>query len=75
VLEAVYALPEEYRTAVLLSDLESLPYGEIADIMDVPVGTVKSRIFRGRRQLQERLYDYAGEMGYIAQGTPEGDER
>jgi RNA polymerase sigma-70 factor (ECF subfamily) len=75
VLQAVDALPEEYRTAVLLSDLEGLPYVEIADIMEVPVGTVKSRIFRGRKQLQDRLYDYAVEMGYIAPETPEGDER
>ena len=51
--------------AVVLSDLEGLPYNEIAEFMNVPVGTVKSRLFRGRRQLQERLYDYAVEMGYI----------
>jgi RNA polymerase sigma-70 factor, ECF subfamily len=68
VLEAVDALPEEYRTAVILSDLEGLPYAEIAGIMEVPVGTVKSRIFRGRRQLQKRLYEYAVEMGYLTPG-------
>lgn len=68
VLAAVDDLPEEYRTAVVLSDLEGLSYGEIARIMDVPVGTVKSRIFRGRRQLQERLYSYAVEMGYLRPG-------
>lgn len=65
ILRAIDALPEEYRTAVVLSDLEGLPYGEIAELMGVPVGTVKSRLFRGRRQLQQVLYEYAVEMGYI----------
>ncbi len=65
VLAAIDALPEEYRTAVVLSDLEGLGYGEIGELMDVPVGTVKSRLFRGRRQLQKVLYDYAVEMGYL----------
>ena len=66
VLSAIDALPEEYRTAVVLSDIEGLPYGEIARLMDVPVGTVKSRLFRGRRLLQRKLYEYALSMGYIA---------
>lgn len=65
VLDAIDALPEEYRTAVVLSDLEGLTYQEIADLMEIPVGTVKSRLFRGRRILQQRLYEYAVEMGYI----------
>lgn len=65
ILHALDELPEEYRTAVVLSDLEGLPYNEIALIMEVPVGTVKSRLFRGRRRLQDRLYEYAVSMGYI----------
>ncbi len=65
VVEAIGDLPEEYRTAVVLSDIEGLPYAEIAELMEVPVGTVKSRLFRGRRQLQEVLYEYALEQGYI----------
>jgi len=69
IVEAIDSLPEEYRTAVVLSDLEGLPYAEIAELMDVPVGTVKSRLFRGRRQLQKVLYDYAVEMGYISPRT------
>ena len=69
IVEAIQSLPEEYRTAVVLSDLEGLPYAEIAELMEVPVGTVKSRLFRGRRQLQQVLYDYAVEMGYIAART------
>jgi RNA polymerase sigma-70 factor (ECF subfamily) len=66
ILRAIDELPEEYRSAVVLSDLEGLSYDEIAELMEVPVGTVKSRLFRGRRRLQEALYDYAVEMGYLA---------
>ena len=69
IIEAIGDLPEEYRTAVVLSDLEGLPYAEIAELMEVPVGTVKSRLFRGRRQLQRVLYEYAVEMGYIPAGA------
>ncbi len=66
ILEAIDDLPNEYRMAVILSDLEDLSYNEIAEIMEIPVGTVKSRLFRGRRQLQKRLHGYAVEMGYIS---------
>ncbi len=69
IIDAINDLPEEYRTAVVLSDVEGLPYAEIAELMGVPVGTVKSRLFRGRRQLQKVLYDYAVEMGYIEART------
>ena len=69
IMEAIAALPEEYRTAVFLSDVEGLSYAEIAEMVDVPVGTVKSRLFRGRRRLQEVLYEHAVEMGYIARST------
>ena len=73
IMQAIDDLPEEYRMAVVLSDLEGLPYADIAELMEVPVGTVKSRLFWGRRQLQNVLYDYAVEMGYIAART-ETDE-
>ena len=66
VFEAIDQLPEEYRMAVVLSDLEDLSYGEVAEVLEIPVGTVKSRLFRGRRQLQRQLYQYALEMGYIS---------
>jgi RNA polymerase sigma-70 factor (ECF subfamily) len=66
IVEAIADLPEEYRSAVMLSDVEGLPYAEIAETLGVPVGTVKSRLFRGRRRLQEVLYEHAVEMGYIA---------
>jgi RNA polymerase sigma-70 factor (ECF subfamily) len=65
ILEAIEELPEEYRMAVVLSDVEGLPYAEIAEMLEVPVGTVKSRLFRGRRRLQEKLFDHAVEMGYL----------
>lgn len=66
ILAAIDELPHEYRIAVVLSDLEDLSYNEIAEVMEIPVGTVKSRLFRGRRQLQKRLHGYAVEMGYIS---------
>jgi RNA polymerase sigma-70 factor (ECF subfamily) len=69
IVQAIEELPEEYRTAVVLSDVEGLPYAEIAQLMEVPVGTVKSRLFRGRRQLQQVLYDYAVEQGYVPART------
>lgn len=65
VRRAIDELPEEFRTPVVLSDVEGLSYAEIAQVMGLPVGTVKSRLFRGRRRLQRRLYEYAVEMGYI----------
>ena len=65
VLEAVDVLPPEFREVLVLSDVEGLRYAEIAEALQVPVGTVKSRLFRARRLLQARLYAYAVEMGYI----------
>lgn len=62
---AIAQLPAEYREAVLLSDLHGLRYAEIAEKLAVPEGTVKSRLFRGRRLLQKELRGYATEMGYI----------
>lgn len=65
ILAAIDELPQEFRDVVVLSDLEGLAYAEIAQVLDIPVGTVKSRLFRGRRQLQEKLYAYAVDQGYI----------
>ena len=59
VKEALEALPEQFRMAVLLADVEGFSYKEIAEILDVPIGTVMSRIHRGRKQLQKRLWEYA----------------
>ncbi len=65
VLEAIDALPEEFREVLVLSDVENMSYAEIAKVLDRPIGTVKSRLFRARRQLQKALYDHAVEMGYL----------
>jgi RNA polymerase sigma-70 factor (ECF subfamily) len=59
VKEALEAIPEQFRMAVILADIEGFSYKEIAEILDVPIGTVMSRIHRGRRALQKRLWDYA----------------
>jgi len=65
VKQALEALPEQFRIAVLLADVEGFSYKEIAKITDVPVGTVMSRLHRGRKQLQARLLDYAQERGLV----------
>jgi RNA polymerase sigma-70 factor (ECF subfamily) len=65
ITRAIDALPEEYRSAVVLSDVQGLRYAEIADVLRIPEGTVKSRLFRGRRILQKKLAGYAVDMGYI----------
>lgn len=65
VLEQIDTIPTEFREVVLLSDLEGLSYAEIAELLSVPLGTVKSRLFRGRKLLQTVLYDYALEEGII----------
>jgi RNA polymerase sigma-70 factor (ECF subfamily) len=69
VLRAIDQLPEVFRETLVLSDVEGMSYQEIAGILEVPIGTVKSRLFRARQLLQTKLYDYAVEMGYI-KGSP-----
>lgn len=66
VKHAVEELPEQYRMAVLLSDVEGFSYKETADILDVPIGTVMSRLHRGRKALQKALFDYARENGMLS---------
>ncbi len=73
ILTAIGELQEEYRTAVVLSDVDGLSYQEISEVMDVPVGTVKSRLFRGRRQLQQKLYDYALAEGFLSSRASGGE--
>lgn len=58
-------LPPDYRMVVILADLEGFSYKEIADILEVPVGTVMSRLYRGRRLLEAAMLDFAREHGYI----------
>lgn len=63
VKEAIEALPEQFRVTVLLADVEGFSYKEIAEILDVPIGTVMSRLHRGRKALQKALYEFAASRG------------
>ncbi|HTA18459.1 MAG TPA: sigma-70 family RNA polymerase sigma factor, partial [Polyangia bacterium] len=67
--KALSALPSDFRMAVILADLEDFSYKEIAEIMECPAGTVMSRLYRGRKMLQQALYGYAVEQGIIKAGS------
>ena len=70
VKEAMDGLPTDYRMAVVLADLEKFSYKEIAEILEVPVGTVMSRLYRGRKLLEEAMLKYARDHGYIRSREP-----
>jgi RNA polymerase sigma-70 factor, ECF subfamily len=72
VKDALESLPDTFRMAVLLADVEGFAYKEIAEILDIPIGTVMSRLHRGRKALQKRLYDFAVERGLV--GRSEEDD-
>ena len=63
---ALESLPEQFRMAVLLADVEGFAYKEIAEILDIPIGTVMSRLHRGRKGLQKKLYEFAVDRGLVA---------
>lgn len=63
--QALSALPEEYRAVASLYFVEDFAYQEIADVLDIPLGTVRSRLHRGRRMLQKKLWDAAVEHGIV----------
>jgi RNA polymerase sigma-70 factor (ECF subfamily) len=63
--KAIAKLPEDFRTVIILNDIEGFTYEEIADFVDIPVGTVRSRLHRARKMLYSQLYDYAKEKGFL----------
>jgi RNA polymerase sigma-70 factor, ECF subfamily len=64
IIKALESLPDQYRIVVTLCELESQSYQEAAEILNLPIGTVRSRLFRGRSILQKRLWNWAKEKGY-----------
>ena len=73
VKDALEELPENFRLPVLLADVEGFAYKEIAEMLEIPVGTVMSRLHRGRKQMHKLLYDFASERGLIASSVSHTD--
>lgn len=75
VTNALQSLPEDFRTVVILCDIEGFTYEEIADFIEAPIGTVRSRLHRGRKMLQKKLFEYARAKGYVTnQSAPAADD-
>ncbi|MGE0306701.1 MAG: sigma factor-like helix-turn-helix DNA-binding protein, partial [Acidimicrobiia bacterium] len=66
VKQALEALPDNFRMPVLLADVEGFSYKEIAEILDIPIGTVMSRLHRGRKAMQKQLWDFATQRGLVS---------
>ena len=71
VVSAMETLDEEFRTIIILSDLEQLTYEEISDILDIPLGTVRSRLHRARKVMQQKLREFAIRKGYLSSSKKE----
>jgi RNA polymerase sigma-70 factor (ECF subfamily) len=71
---ALEELPEAFRLPVLLADVEEFSYKEIAEMLDIPIGTVMSRLHRGRKAMHKRLFDFAQERGLVVTSQPEPTE-
>ncbi|MPZ90713.1 MAG: sigma-70 family RNA polymerase sigma factor [Actinobacteria bacterium] len=74
IIDAIDDLPEQFRLAVVLSDIEGFSYAEMAEIMDVPMGTVMSRLHRGRKALQKRLWELARDRGIVKGADGSGNQ-
>jgi RNA polymerase sigma-70 factor (ECF subfamily) len=74
VKDAIDSLPESFRMVVLLADVEGFSYKEIAEILEIPIGTVMSRLHRGRKALQRTLWDFAVERGLVSEQRRESSE-
>lgn len=72
VVEALDKVPVDFRMVVILADLQDFSYKEIAEMLDIPIGTVMSRLHRGRKAMQKALIDFATERGLLER-TPEPD--
>lgn len=68
VTRAIERLPEDFRTVVILCDIEGFTYEEIAQFVECPIGTVRSRLHRGRKMLRAKLFNYAKSKGYVREG-------
>lgn len=75
VKNALQSLPEDFRMAVYYSDVEGFAYKEIAEILDIPIGTVMSRLHRGRRMLREQLAEYASELGFSTEKAKSAQQK
>ena len=72
VKQALEDLPENFRLPVLLADVEGFSYKEIAEMLDIPIGTVMSRLHRGRKAMQKALFEFAHARGLAGQGAGRG---